>query len=134
MIFGHCNCGEVTFKISGATTDIIVCHCSICRRSTGANGIPVLITKNEYFSWEKGAAKIANWRKPVGDWHTSFCSVCGSTLPAPNDEENMYIPAGLIAEGGENLKVIHHVFVKSKAAWDEIGDQGKIHMNSFGGS
>jgi hypothetical protein len=44
----------------------------------------------------------------------------------------MFIPAGLIAEGGDDLAVAHHIFVESKAAWDQIGDAGKQHPGAFG--
>lgn len=131
MITGQCNCGAVAFSVEGDTSGVIICHCSICRRATGANGIAVVIANKDQFQWTSGADQVTTWHKPVGDWATSFCQTCGSTLPGSNDETRMYIPAGLISEGGENLKVAHHIFVDSKAAWDEIGDQGKIHSGAF---
>jgi hypothetical protein len=45
----------------------------------------------------------------------------------------MFVPAGVIAEGGEKLKVAHHIWVGSKAVWDEIGDAGKQHREGFEG-
>jgi hypothetical protein len=45
----------------------------------------------------------------------------------------MFVPAGLITEGGENLRVAHHIWVGSKAVWDEIGDTGKQHAEAFQG-
>ncbi len=133
MISGECNCGEVTFSILANVAEIFVCHCSICRRSTGSNGIPVVMVKNESFLWDKGTDNINTWRKPTGDWQTSFCKHCGSTLPGPNSDESMYIPAGLLAAGAENLRVAHHIFVASKAAWDVIGDDGEKHPEHFTG-
>jgi hypothetical protein len=43
----------------------------------------------------------------------------------------MFVPAGLISAGGEALSVIHHVWVDSKAVWDEIGDAGQRHPEAF---
>jgi hypothetical protein len=43
----------------------------------------------------------------------------------------MYIPVGLITKGGESLRVTHHIWVESKAVWDEIGGSGKQHQQSF---
>jgi hypothetical protein len=43
----------------------------------------------------------------------------------------MFIPAGLIIQGGERLRVAHHVWVDSKADWDEIGDSGRKHPEAF---
>ena len=45
----------------------------------------------------------------------------------------MFVPAGLITEGGEALEVAHHIYVDSRAAWDEIGDTGKQHADVFTG-
>lgn len=110
---------------------IIVCHCSICRRATGANGIAVFIASQSDFHWLRGDEKVTTWRKPVGDWQLSFCSVCGANLPGPNDDQRMFIPAGLIMEGGDRLKVAHHIYVDSKARWDVIGDNGQLHPEAF---
>jgi hypothetical protein len=43
MTRGECNCGAVQFEIDADLTDVFVCHCSICRRSTGSNGIAVVV-------------------------------------------------------------------------------------------
>lgn len=124
MASGQCNCGAVTFAIDGAVNDVFVCHCSICRRYTGSSGIAVVVVENERFRWLRGEDAIATWKKPDADWHAFFCRICGSALPGPNDEARTFIPAGLISEGGEDLRVARHIFVGSKAVWDEIGDTG----------
>ena len=33
MILGKCLCGEINIKINGNISDIIHCHCSLCRRT-----------------------------------------------------------------------------------------------------
>jgi len=131
MAKGQCNCGSVAFEIESDISEVFMCHCSICRRFTGSNGIAVVVVDNHLFQWTKGKSMIAFWEKPGAEWHTSFCKVCGSSLPGVNDESRMYVPAGLITEGGNSLKVAHHIWVESKAVWDEIGDSGKQHLQSF---
>ena len=132
MVTGECNCGTVAFEVTSTILDVFVCHCSICRRSTGSNGIAVVVISNKGFRWVRGEELIKTWHKPEHDWQTSFCQNCGSTLPGVNDESRMYVPAGLITEGDENLKVAHHIWVDSKATWDEIGDNGEQHRQAFG--
>ena len=131
MANGSCNCGAVTFEISAELSDVIVCHCSICRRATGSNGIAVLVVKTDDFEWTGGEDMISSWKKPHADWELGFCSKCGSPVPDTNDEKTMFVPAGLITEGGENLRVAHHIWVESKAGWDEIGDDGKQHPEEY---
>ena len=133
MIRGACNCGAVAFEVSSDPAGIYVCHCSICRRLTGANGIAVVVVRNESFRWLHGEDHISTWAKPDADWQAWFCRTCGSTLPGVNDDERMFIPAGLISEGDESLGVLHHIWVDSRAPWDEIGDAGKQHGEAFSG-
>jgi hypothetical protein len=45
----------------------------------------------------------------------------------------VFAPAGSIVQGGDALRVIHHIWVGSKAAWDEIGDAGQQHTEEFRG-
>ena len=131
MATGECNCGTVAFQSDANLTDLFVCHCSICRRATGSNGIAVVIVDNDDFQWTRGAEKITRWSKPGHDWQTSFCCICGSPVPGQNDDLRMYVPAGLISQGGDALAVAHHIWVGSKAVWDEIGDIGKQHAEAF---
>ena len=133
MALGECNCGAVAFEMTADLPGVFVCHCSICRRYTGSNGIAVVVIDNNAFRWIRGEEQIVSWRKPDADWQAWFCRVCGSPLPGANDESHMFVPAGLISDGGEALLVIHHVWVDSKAVWDEIGDSGQRHREAFEG-
>ena len=133
MASGECNCGAVRYAAEGDLWGVFVCHCSICRRSTGSSGIAVVLVPKDKFRWRAGEQHIATWKKPDTDWQTWFCSICGSPVPGENDPTRMFIPAGSITEGGEALRVLHHVWVGSKATWDEIGDAGKQHIEAFEG-
>jgi len=133
MAKGACNCGSVAFEIDEDLSGVIVCHCSICRRSTGSNGIAVVIVSKDAFRWLRGEELIATWNKPDADWQGWFCKTCGSPLPGDNDETRMFVPAGLIVDGDKGLSVLHHIYVDSRAPWDEIGDSGRQHGGAFGG-
>lgn len=132
MTKGSCNCGAVGFEITGDITQVIVCHCSICRKSTGSNGIPVVLFDKSAFRWTKGEGNITHWKKPGADWEKWFCRTCGSPLPGENDEHRMFAPAGVLTDGGDLHSVIHHIWVNSKAKWDKIGDAGIQHPDAFG--
>jgi hypothetical protein len=128
---GECNCGAVAFEITAELSDVFVCHCSICRRFTGSNGIAVVIVDNDAFRWIRGTEQIGTWKKPKADWQSWFCRICGSALPGANDESRMFVPAGVFTDGVAGLRVAHHVWVNSKADWDEIGDSGRQHPEAF---
>lgn len=131
MASGECNCGAVAFEIDADLSGVYVCHCSICRRSSGSNGMAVIVVDNKAFRWVRGEQSITTWKQPDADWQTWFCGQCGSALPGNNDKTRMFVPAGLISSGGESLRVIHHIWVGSRAVWDEIGDAGKQHLEAL---
>ncbi|MFQ1699359.1 GFA family protein [Loktanella agnita] len=129
---GACNCGAVAFRVDADLRDVYVCHCSICRRYSGAQGIAVVVVPNAAFAWLHGQDNIRSWDKPGADWQAHFCVTCGSALPGPNDPDRMFIPAGLLDGDDAGMAVAHHIWVGSKAAWDEIGDDGQQHPEGFG--
>jgi hypothetical protein len=133
MALGECNCGAVSFEINAHLSEVFVCHCSICRRSSGSNAMAVVIVTNDQFRWIRGEDQVRSWKKPGTDWQKWFCRICGSPLPGINDESRMFVPAGLISDGGESLRVAHHIWVDSRAVWDEIGDAGVRHREAFEG-
>ncbi len=129
---GQCSCGAVRFAYEEPAAGIYVCHCSLCRRSTGANGIAVVVVPNERFRWIAGAESVVAWTKPGTDWETFFCPTCGSKVPGRNDDARMFVPVGSLDDTA-GMKVIHHIFVGSKAPWDAIGDDGAQHAERVGG-
>lgn len=133
MAQGQCNCNTVAFEIDAELSDVFVCHCSICRRASGSNGVAVVFVDSRAFRWTRGESHIATWKKPHGDWQIWFCRVCSSPLPGRADESHMFVPAGTIVSGGDSLRVAHHTWVASKAVWDEIGDSGRQHAQSLSG-
>ena len=65
MAKGECNCGAVAFEITSELPGVIVCHCSICRRATGSNGIAVTVVDNAAFRWLRGDDRVTSWKKPA---------------------------------------------------------------------
>jgi hypothetical protein len=70
------------------------------------------------FAWLSGNERIASFVGNTG-YRNDFCSRCGSPLPS-TDGQSFWIPAGLFDEK-TSARVVRHIFVGSKADWDEIG-------------
>ncbi len=87
----------------------------------------VVVLRNDDFKWLSGQENVKVWKKPDADWDANFCSVCGSALPGVNDPDTIFVPAGVLPPDIEGLEVKHHIFVGSKACWDQISDTGKQH-------
>jgi hypothetical protein len=124
---GACCCGAVTFEIQAQPTDVYCCHCTICQRSTGVQGVAVVVVPNALFAWSQGQAHVRHWRKPDADWEKNFCAVCGSPLPGANDATTTYVPVGLLTQGAGQLQIKAHIFTESMAPWFQPGDNAPQH-------
>ncbi len=122
MIKGSCLCEGVQFAIDGNVSEIGYCHCSKCRKVSGANSNAVLITASKSFNCERGLDLVKTYSMPDG-WESTFCSNCGCPLPMIGAEGKLaWVPVGLL-DDDPGVGVAQHIFVGSKASWDVIGDQ-----------
>ncbi len=118
-VIGSCLCGGFRFEIDGKVSDIHRCHCSVCRKATGAGAIAILATAAKSFKWLCGEESIRSFRRPSG-WETAFCANCGT--PAPRLQPNgkiWSIPMGCL-DGDPGVQVAEHIFVGSIASWDSV--------------
>lgn len=120
---GKCLCGQVEFEIVGAVPTLYQCHCSLCRKQSGASSNTATIVVNDQFRWISGQEHISSWVKETG-FRSDFCSHCGSPVPNPlGAQPYHWVPAGLL-DGEHPLKVGAHLHVRSKASWDVIASPG----------
>ena len=125
-IHGSCLCGGVTFEFDRADGPFEICHCSRCRKVSGAIGLPEITVKKEHFRLLSGAELIQSWSAPIlyspPPYTVTFCSRCGSPVPfATEDAEELGIPAGLL-DGDPGVKPDKHIYVEHTPAWDAITD------------
>lgn len=116
---GGCLCGAVRYTVTGALTDVIACHCSQCRKTSGhfvaATGAP-----RESISIE-GAEHITRYQSSPGVTR-EFCAICGSQL-FWNSERNdtLAIFAGTL-DDSSGLMLAGHIFCADKGAYYELED------------
>ncbi len=119
MIQGSCLCGEVRFEIEGKVSPIGQCHCSLCRKVSGAASNSVLLTARRSLSWVSGEDLIQVFTK-MTNWTTSFCRVCGCPVPELRANGKLFaVPAGSL-DDDPGTRVEQHIYVESRAVWDEI--------------
>lgn len=123
---GKCLCGQVAFEILGAIPKLYQCHCSLCRKQGGSASNTATIVPSDKFRWLRGTERLASWIKDTG-FRSDFCSTCGSPVPNPlRDTPYVWIPAGLL-EDGENLEIVTHLCLSSRAPWDSTIAKGICH-------
>ncbi len=126
MLTGSCLCGTVAFAVDEPLPDLYQCHCSLCRKVTGSSNNTATVVATSRFRWERGEDAIRSFVRDTG-YRNDFCTRCGSTVPNPmRSGEAMWVPAGLLDEP-IRAAVTKHLFVASKAEWDEIGGTGQLY-------
>lgn len=120
MVRGSCLCGGVQFEITGRINPIGMCHCSLCRKVSGVASNASLMTGKDELKWLAGEDLLQTYTRP-GGWRTTFCRTCGSTAPNLHPSGGAYwIPAGAL-DDDPGVRVEMHIFIGSKAPWDEVG-------------
>jgi len=118
-ITGECFCGEMSYKIIQPLQDAALCHCSRCRKAFGGSGSYFSMVTAEAFSWTSGEENLQTYTGAEG-WGIGFCKKCGTTLCGIYKDEIAGITLGPLNDDPD-IKISKHLFVGSKAAWDDIG-------------
>jgi len=125
---GGCLCGGVRFEVLGPFLRAGHCHCSRCRRHSGAGFLTQGRVRREDFRLIRGVELVRAFRPAPGAAVKAFCSVCGSSLFGGDwpDGPEVSIRFGAI-DGDPGIRPQYHTFVGSKAPWDEIHDDLPQH-------
>jgi len=82
MLEGGCHCGAVRYRIDGDPIYHALCHCSDCRRATGAPAVSWALFPNAKFEVLQGEAK------PYASSENArrhYCADCGTSLFYTNE-------------------------------------------------
>jgi hypothetical protein len=126
---GSCLCGGVRFEVELPFTDANYCHCSRCRKHSGAEAGVQARVPRERFRLLAGEELIRVY-EPEGGAVKAFCSECGSSLFGrtwPHGDE-ISIRMGTLDDDPE-FRPEFRTFVDSKAPWSEIPADGIPHYS-----
>jgi hypothetical protein len=115
---GSCLCGAVSYEVRGPFTRFAHCHCSRCRKATGAAHATGLYASPQNFAWLTGKDLVARFDLPSArSFSTTFCRTCGSPLPHPTRSgRELIVPAGSL-DGDPGLRPDAHTHWESRASW-----------------
>lgn len=120
VITGRCYCGATTIRATQLPQTVAYCHCSDCRRATGA---PVAV----YAAFDETAVTFSpdDGRKVVANPGVvrSFCAHCGSSLADRYDylPGQVYIAVGVLDQAGD-LPPQLHAYESQRLTWLHIDD------------
>lgn len=125
---GSCLCGDVSFNIEGHLDHFFLCHCSRCRKDTGSAHSANLFSSTATLSILSGQDKIRQYSVPNTRHSHTFCSTCGSSLPARiMGGKVLQVPAGSL-DNDPPLKPNALVSMASRAFWVDLYRSANIMM------
>lgn len=118
---GRCLCGTVEYAVSDALLYAGYCHCSECRRWTGAPFSASGGVEKSDFGILKGDTNLCRYEKGEGSV-AYFCKTCSSMVYGDVAKHNMvYFLLGTLSEA-PSLRPQWHAYTGSKVGWYEIRD------------
>jgi hypothetical protein len=131
-IEGGCLCGGVRYRVTGPFLRAGHCHCSRCRKHSGAAVCTQGRVLREHFRLTSGADLVKAYR-PEGDGAVkAFCSVCGSSLFGGDWPDGPEVSIRLVSvDGDPGIRPQYHSYVGSRAPWDEITDDLPQHDGAW---
>jgi hypothetical protein len=123
VVTGSCLCGDVRFELEGAPFRMWHCHCSRCRRARSAAHASNVFYKFAQLRFLSGADRITDFKVPEARlFGVAFCRRCGSEVPRAVRERDVAVVPGGSLDQDPGIRALAHIFVASKAKWDDITD------------
>jgi hypothetical protein len=117
--YGSCLCKSVKYEVVGIIEDFYLCHCKYCRKDTGSAHAANLFSSKAKLKWLEGEENVKVFKLEDTEHVKSFCIHCGSALPSIQmDGKLLVVPAGSL-DSPLDKKPDGHLFMSSKANWDE---------------
>ena|SRR5689334_12550406 len=128
MIDGRCLCGLIRYAADGTPSNETNCHCSICRRASGAPFVAWVTVPAASFRFLSGTPTTFR----SSDHGTrAFCPRCGTALTFRStrfpDEVDVTICS---LDRPELLAPKDHTRASSKLPWVNLGDDLPVYAES----
>jgi hypothetical protein len=121
-LHGSCLCRSVRYEVAEPLGVMEHCHCSMCRKAHGAAFSTNAVVRSSALTVTSGDAFISEYDSSPNR-RKCFCSKCGSQLfiRRLDNPEFMVVTLGTV-DDDPGARPERHVYVASKAPWDEITD------------
>jgi hypothetical protein len=117
---GGCLCGAIRYHATAAPLRAVICHCSMCRKHSGAPALAFVHFPLEAFSWLKGEPTRYRSSRFA---ERGFCPSCGSTITMHEEvlTDRVQVTLGSLDEP-PRVRPDDHVWTQEQIEWFEISD------------
>ena len=124
---GGCLCGATRYRIEAPIAPGAHCHCSLCRRSTGAPVVTWLTVARAAFRFERGSPRI--YRSSAAA-ERGFCGRCGTQLIFRLDAEPEMIDVTVASlDAPDRHPPDRHIFAADRLSWLRLDE----HLVAYDG-
>ena len=117
---GSCECQGVVFELIGELRDVVFCHCSQCRKTSGHYWAATQVSKGNLNLIK---ATSLSWYDSSDKARRGFCSLCGSSMFYERKGiDKISVSAGSL-EIPTSLDRMRHIYVTSKGDYYDISDE-----------
>jgi hypothetical protein len=121
LVEGACHCGAVTYQLTSEPVSIVNCHCSMCRRITGAAFASYIVAKEDSLKVAHSDDHLATY-VVTGTAIKHFCRSCGT--PVFNTNQAKYpelamLHLGAVVSAPSDLIPRLNVFCDDRLPWTD---------------
>lgn len=119
QIHGGCLCGAVRYEATGQAYNITHCHCTDCRRSTGAAFVTWASFRRAKLRFTQGQPRVITW----ADRLRSFCPACGTplTFMTLSDADEVDVTVCTF-DHPEAIAPADHTWIEDRLPWIHLAD------------
>ena len=123
---GSCLCGQVRYRIEGPVSNMSNCHCTDCRKHSGAAFVTFVEAQKQALKYVSGEDRLTTHEAASGT-KRRFCRNCGSSLVCFVDSDDLVEIDAATLDTPLSLRPEYHIFVRSKVSWFDIQDGKPQH-------
>ena len=117
---GGCLCGLIRYRSTAPSVRGVICHCSMCRKHSGAPILAFVHFPADSFSWL--TEKPVRYRSSKVS-ERGFCPKCGSTLMMHEEIMGSYVQVAVGSlDEPDRVQVDDHVWTESQISWFDVKD------------
>ena len=127
---GGCLCGRLRYRITAKPLQVCHCHCSLCRRASGAAFLTWVAFPVGAFAFTDGEPGVF---KATDVAERAFCPRCGTQLTFRHEESahQVDVTAGSLDAAGA-FHPRDHIWESSRLPWLVIDDGLPRHQGERG--
>lgn len=113
---GHCQCGNLTYQVSGEPIDPHLCSCAHETRISGGPAVLWVGFRKDTLIWS-GSGREPTWYSTYPTLHRGFCPRCGTHLVSIADDSDLIMVTGFSLADQRGIEPVGHSYRESAVPW-----------------